>query len=210
MRSMVLSGFVFLTSMLMANVGQAMDIQAGKQYVELSSPVPVEQAGKIEVIEFFWYGCPHCYSFEPVINPWVAKLPSDVNFIRIPAFFGGLWDAHGQMFLTLQSMGVESKVHQAIFKAIQEDKRPLAKPEDMAIFLASQGVDQQAFLDTYNSFAVQGAVANAKQFASEYKVMGVPTMIVNGKYRTDVGMAGGQEAILQVVDALIAKERKAQ
>jgi thiol:disulfide interchange protein DsbA len=102
------------------------------------NPVPVAVPGKIEVVELFWYGCPHCYAFEPVINPWVEKLPSDVNFVRIPAMFGGPWDAHGQMFLTLEAMGVEHKVHAAVFEAIQKEHKKLTDKNDMADFLATQ------------------------------------------------------------------------
>ena len=163
--------------------------------------------GKIEVVEMFWYGCPHCYAFEPTINPWIAKLPADVHFIRIPAMFGGPWDAHGQLFVTLDTMGVESKVHAAVFNAIQQEHKKLVTPEDMAEFVATQGVDKAKFLETFNSFAVKGKIAQYKELAKKYEISGVPTMIVNGKYRFDLGTAGGAEQALDVADQLIAKER---
>jgi thiol:disulfide interchange protein DsbA len=166
--------------------------------------------GKIEVVELFWYGCPHCYAFEPTINPWVEKLPKDVNFKRIPAMFGGPWDAHGQLFLTLEAMGVEHKVHNAVFEAIQKQGKRLTKPEDMADFVATQGVDKDKFLATFNSFAIKGQIEAAKKLAVAYGVQGVPTMIVNGKYRFDLGTTGGPEATLNVADQLIAKERAAK
>ncbi|MNG82754.1 Thiol:disulfide interchange protein DsbA precursor [compost metagenome] len=166
--------------------------------------------GKIEVVELFWYGCPHCYSFEPTINPWAEKLPADVNFKRIPAMFGGPWDAHGQMFLTLEAMGVEHKVHAAVFDAIQVQRKHLTKPEDMAEFLATQGVDKDKFLATFNSFAIQGQVKQAKELAKKYEITGVPAMVVNGKYRFDLGSAGGPEGVLNVADQLIDKERAAK
>lgn len=108
------------------------------------------------MVELFWYGCPHCYHFEPTINPWVEKLPKDVNFKRVPAMFGGAWDAHGQMFLTLEAMGVEHKVHAAVFDAIQNQRKRLTDPQDMADFLATRGVDKDKFLATFNSFAIKG------------------------------------------------------
>jgi len=166
--------------------------------------------GKIEVVELFWYGCPHCYHFEPVINPWVDKLPEDVNFKRVPAMFGGPWDAHGQMFLTLEAMGVEHKVHAAVFDAIQNQHKRLTDPEDMAAFLATQGVDKDKFLATYNSFAIKGQVNQAKELAKKYEITGVPSMVVNGKYRFDLGTAGGPEGVLNVADQLIDKERAAK
>lgn len=136
MRNLIISAALVAAS-LFGMTAQAAEAPAAP-YVELTNPVPVAVPGKIEVVELFWYGCPHCYAFEPVINPWVAKLPSDVNFVRIPAMFGGPWDAHGQMFLTLEAMGVESKVHTAVFEAIQKEHKRLTTPEEMAEFLATQ------------------------------------------------------------------------
>lgn len=209
MRNLVLSA-VFAGLSLFGATASAEDIQAGKQYIELGSPVPVAQPGKIEVVELFWYGCPHCYQFEPSILPWAEKLPEDVNFVRVPALFGGLWNVHGQMFLTLEAMGVEDKVHQAVFSAIHNEQKKLATPEEMAEFLAGQGVDKDVFLKTFNSFAVKGQMEKAKKLAMSYQITGVPVMVVNGKYRFDLGSAGGPEGALKVADHLIAKERASQ
>jgi len=211
MRNLILSA-ALVTASLFGMTAQAADVplEAGKTYVELANPVPVSVPGKIEVVELFWYGCPHCYAFEPTINPWVEKLPKDVHFKRIPAMFGGPWDAHGQLFLTLEAMGVEHKVHNAVFEAIQKQGKRLTKPEDMADFVATQGVDKDKFLATFNSFAIKGQIEAAKKLAVAYGVQGVPTMIVNGKYRFDLGTTGGPEATLNVADQLIAKERAAK
>ncbi|PRA22415.1 MULTISPECIES: thiol:disulfide interchange protein DsbA [Pseudomonas] len=211
MRNLILSA-ALVTASLFGMTAQAADVplEAGKTYVELPNPVPVSEPGKIEVVELFWYGCPHCYAFEPTINPWVEKLPKDVNFKRIPAMFGGPWDAHGQLFLTLEAMGVEHKVHNAVFDAIQKQGKRLTKPDEMADFVATQGVDKDKFLATFNSFAIQGQIKQAKELAQKYGVQGVPTMIVNGKYRFDLGTTGGPEATLNVADQLIAKERAAK
>lgn len=211
MRNLILSA-ALVTASLFGMTAQAADVprEAGKTYVELANPVPVSEPGKIEVVELFWYGCPHCYAFEPTINPWVEKLPKDVNFRRIPAMFGGPWDAHGQLFLTLEAMGVEHKVHNAVFDAIQKQGKRLTKPDEMADFVATQGVDKDKFLATFNSFAIQGQIKQAKELAQKYGVQGVPTMIVNGKYRFDLGTSGGPEQTLNVADQLIAKERAAK
>ena len=208
MRNLILSA-ALVSASLFGMSAQAADVplEAGKTYVELSNAVPVAAPGKIEVVELFWYGCPHCYSFEPVVNPWAEKLPADVNFVRIPAMFGGPWDAHGQMFLTLEAMGVENKVHAAVFNAIQKEGKRLVKPDEMAEFLATQGVDKDKFLSTFNSFAIKGQITKAKELAKKYEISGVPTMIVNGKYRFDLGTSGGPEQTLNVADQLIAKER---
>ncbi|MGQ7860114.1 thiol:disulfide interchange protein DsbA [Pseudomonas sp. CBSPBW29] len=211
MRNLILSA-ALVTASLFGMTAQAADVplEAGKTYVELTNPVPVSVPGKIEVVELFWYGCPHCYAFEPVINPWVEKLPQDVNFKRIPAMFGGPWDAHGQLFLTLEAMGVEHKVHNAVFDAIQKQGKRLTKPDEMADFVATQGVDKDKFLATFNSFAIQGQIKQAKELAQKYGVQGVPTLIVDGKYRFDIGSAGGEKEALNVADQLIAKERAAK
>ncbi|MCF7201226.1 thiol:disulfide interchange protein DsbA/DsbL [Pseudomonas oligotrophica] len=209
MRKFVLAA-VLATSSLFGLPALAADFQAGKEYVELKSPVPVAEPGKVEVVELFWYGCPHCYQFEPTINPWVEKLPEDVSFKRIPAMFGGIWNLHGQLFLTLESMGVEQQVHDAIFRAYHEQGNKLATPEAMADFLETQGIEREAFLKAYNSFGVKSRAEQAKKLGMAYQITGVPVMIVNGKYRFDLGSAGGPERALQVADFLIEKERAAQ
>jgi thiol:disulfide interchange protein DsbA len=178
--------------------------------VGLQKPVPVSQPGKIEVVELFWYGCPHCYQLEPTLNAWVEKLPADVHFTRVPALFGRTWDIHGQLYITLDLMKVEQQVHKAVFDGIHKEGRALKDPEEMADFLAEQGVDRDAFLNTYNSFAVKGQMAKAKQLAKAYQITGVPVLIVNGKYRFDVRSAGGEQQLLQVADYLIDKERAAR
>lgn len=209
MHKLILSA-VFATAALFGLVAQAAQFQAGKEYVELSSPVAVADPARIEVVELFWYGCPHCYQFEPTLNAWVRQLPADVDFKRIPAMFGGLWDVQGQMFLALQAMGVEQKVHDSIFSAIHNEGKKLASPDEMAQFLAGQGVDKDAFLKAYNSFGVKSQVEKAKKQGMAYQITGVPVMIVNGKYRFDLGSSGGPENTLQVADFLIEKERVAK
>jgi thiol:disulfide interchange protein DsbA len=212
MRNLILSAALMVVSLfgLTAQAADNVPLEAGKTYVQLDSQVPVQVPGKIEVVEMFWYGCPHCYAFEPVINPWIEKLPADVHFIRIPAMFGGPWDAHGQLFITLDTMGVEQKVHAAVFNAIQKEGKRLTDKDAMADFVATQGVDKQKFLETFDSFAVKGKITQYKQLAQKYGISGVPTLIVNGKYRFDVGSAGGEEQALNVADQLIAKERAAE
>lgn len=209
MRKLVLSA-VLVTASLFGFSANAAEIRAGKEYVELKTPVPVAEPGKIEVVELFWYGCPHCYQFEPVINSWIKQLPEDVDFKRIPAMFGGVWNTHGQMFLALESMGAEQKVHDAIFNAYHREGKKLDTPEKMAEFLEGQGVDKQAFLKAYNSFGVKSRAEQAKKLAMAYQITGVPVMIVNGKYRFDIGSAGGPQQALEVADFLIEKERAAQ
>ena len=209
MRKLVLTA-LFVTASLFGLSAQAADFREGKEYVALKSPVPVAEPGKIEVVEMFWYGCPHCYQFEPVVNPWVEQLPDDVAFKRVPAMFGGVWNVHGQLFLALESMNVEQKVHDAVFSAYHNERKKLATPEEMAAFLAGHGVEREAFLKAYNSFGVKARVEQAKKLGMAYQITGVPVLIVNGKYRFDLGSAGGPERALEVADFLIEKERAAR
>lgn len=205
----VLLALAALSSAAQADEATA-PFKAEEHYVVLPTAIPVAVPGKIEVVELFWYGCPHCYQFEPKLNPWIKSLPADVNFRRIPALFGGLWNAHGQLFLTLEAMGVEPKVHEAIFEAIHKQGLKLATPAEMGDFLAKEGIDREAFLKTFDSFAVKGNMEKARQLAMAYKVKGVPALIVNGKYRFDIGSAGGEEQALKLGDYLISQERTAR
>jgi protein dithiol oxidoreductase (disulfide-forming) len=209
MRNLILSA-ALVTASLFGLSAYAQPIEAGKQYVELKNPVPVSKPGKIEVVELFWYGCGHCYQFENTLNPWVEKLPEDVNFVRIPAMFGGMWNVHGQLFVTLEAMKADHKVHAAVFDAIHVQGKKLATPEEMASFLAVEGIDKATFLKTYNSFGVKSQLEKAKKLAMAYQITGVPVMIVGGKYRFDISSSGGAQQALQVADHLIAKERIAQ
>lgn len=209
MRQLMLSA-VLVTASLFGLAAQAAEFQAGKEYVELKNPVPTAAPDKIEVVELFWYGCPHCYQFEPIVNPWVEQLPDDVVFRRVPAMFGGVWNLHGQLFIALESMNVDHSVHEAVFSAYHNENKKLATPAEMADFLATQGVDRDAFLKAYNSFGVKSRVEQAKKQGMAYQITGVPVMVVNGKYRFDIGSSGGPQRALEVADFLIEKERAAQ
>lgn len=206
MRTLLISALLAAASLL-SLPAHAADYRAGQHYVELGSPVPVSQPGKIEVVELFWYGCPHCYQFEPVLNAWAKTLPEDVNLVRVPALFGGVWNTHGQLFIALEAMKVDPQVHEAIFAALHREGRKLATPKEMAEFLAGQGVDPDAFLKTFNSFGVKSQMEKAKKLAMAYQVTGVPVLVVNGKYRLDLGSAGGPEQAVALADHLIARER---
>ncbi|ROL81463.1 thiol:disulfide interchange protein [Pseudomonas protegens] len=181
---------------------------AGPQYVELPNAVASKQQGKIEVVEIFSYGCGHCFKLEPSLNSWVASLPADVVFKRVPAMFGGQWDVQGQLFLTLEVMEVGPQVNHAVFQAVH-DRLKLKTPEEMADFLQTVGVDRGKFLTTYHSFVVSTRVADAKNKTKAYEVSGVPAMVVNGKYRFDLGV-GGAKKMFELADQLIDKERLSQ
>lgn len=183
----------------------ASNVKASEKYVELSRGLPNAQADKIVVLEFFSYGCAHCYSLESSINPWAEKLPSDIIFEKVPVMFGGDWDVYGQLFITLKIMNVDARVHDHVFEAVHQ-RRPLLTPDNMADFLESEGVDKEMFLSTYNSFAVLGKVVSAKNLTKNSGVTGVPALLVGGKYRFDLS-AGGKQGLLDLAETLIARER---
>ncbi|MCK9533544.1 MAG: thiol:disulfide interchange protein DsbA/DsbL [Pseudomonas sp.] len=209
MRNLLMSA-VLVGASLLGSTAFAQELIEGRNYVALSSPAATAQPEKIEVIELFWYGCPHCYQLEATINPWSKKLPEDVNFIRVPAMFGGIWNVHGQLFLTLETMQAESKVHDSIFNALHNAGRKLSSLDEIANFVAEQGVDKALFLKTWNSFSVKSQMEKAKKQAITYQISGVPAIVINGKYRFDIGMAGGLQETVEVADALIEKERQAK
>ena len=181
----------------------------GTHYVRLSQPVPAGPAGKIEVIEFFWYGCPHCNAFEPTLDPWVKQLPADVAFHRVPvAFSAEPFVAHQRIFYALDSLGLVAAMHRKVFYAIHNDRLRLDKPVDISAFMARNGVDAAKFIEAYDSFSVQGKAKQATQQAAAYKIDGVPAIGIQGRYYTSGSLAGTNEKALAVADFLVQRVRK--
>lgn len=206
-----LAMLVLLASSARAQVGvlAAQPFEEGKDYVVMPNAKRATDAPGIEAVTFFWYGCGHCYNLDPLINQWAANLPSDVHFVRYPALFGGAWNIHGQLYLTLEAMGVEEKLHSAVFEAIQRQNRRLLTPDETLAFLQEHNIDPELFTKTFTSFGVKSQVQRISDLAKSYNLTGVPVMIIDGKYRFDISSAGGPERMLQLADFLIAKERKA-
>jgi thiol:disulfide interchange protein DsbA len=182
----------------------------GTHYVRLSQPVPAGPAGKIEVIEFFWYGCPHCNAFEPALDAWSKKLPADVSFHRVPvAFSVEPFVAHQRIFYALDSLGLVAAMHRKVFYAIHNDRARLDKPADISAFMARNGVDTAKFMEAFDSFAVQAKAKQATQQAAAYKIDGVPAIGLQGRYYTSGSLAGTNDKALAVADFLIQRIRKA-
>ncbi|KWK71817.1 thiol:disulfide interchange protein [Burkholderia ubonensis] len=177
---------------------------AGKDYEVMKAPQPVSApAGKVEVIEFFWYGCPHCYEFEPTVEAWVKKQGDKVDFKRIPVAFRDDFVPHSKLFYAVSALGMSEKVTPAIFNAIHKQKNYLLTPQAQADFLASQGVDKKKFMDAYNSFSVQGQVKQSAELLKSYNIDGVPTIVVQGKYKTGPAYTNSLEGTAQVLDYLV-------
>jgi thiol:disulfide interchange protein DsbA len=169
----------------------------------INPPQPSESGGKIEVIEFFWYGCPHCYSLEPVIEPWAAKLPPDVVFRRVPAVFNERWGLDAGIFYAFEALGVLDKLHRPFFDAIHRDRLRSDNREARDQWLQKNGVDAKKFEETLKSFGVQSKVKRAVQQTVAYKIDGTPAMAVAGKYTVSAEQGRTQQGMLATVDKIV-------
>jgi thiol:disulfide interchange protein DsbA len=181
----------------------------GTDYITLDKRVPVEApAGKIEVIEFFWYSCPHCNAFEPKLVSWIKKLPPDVVMRRVPVAFRDDFVPQQRLYYTLEAMGKLDELHGKVFNTIHIDHQPTDKEPAIVAWAEKQGLDKAKFLELYNSFSVSTKARRGTQLQDLYKVQGVPAIAVAGRYYTDGTLAGNMDRALQVTDYLIAEARK--
>jgi thiol:disulfide interchange protein DsbA len=187
----------------------------GVHYVRLAQAAPAGPPGKIEVIEFFWYECPHCHAFEPALEAWTKRQPDDIAFRRVPVWFREEpFSTQQRLFYALEALGVLATLHRKAFSAIHNERTRLRTAEDLSAFALKNGVDPLRFVAAYNSFGVQSKSLQARQIASAYKIDAVPAMGVHGRYYTNGTLAnagverGSNERMLGVVDALIAKVRQ--
>lgn len=179
---------------------------AGKDYTVLNPAHSVSApAGKVEVTEFMWYGCPHCSEFDPYLQKWKAKQGANIVFRRVPVAFSGQFVPHSKMLLALDVLGLNDKLTPVIFNEIHVKRNYLLTPEAQADFLAKQGVDRKKYLDAYHSFTVASELKRISQMAQDYKIDGVPTVIVQGKYETGPATTDSLEGTIQVLDYLVAQ-----
>ncbi len=177
---------------------------AGDDYIQLKVPQSTEvAAGKIEVVEFFWFGCPHCYNLEPLLEQWIKRLPADVEFRRIPAVFNPRWGRDAGIFYAMQALGVEAKLHRPLFDAIHRDHLDSMPGEAFNQWLAKQGLDPRKFEETVKSFGVQSKVRRAAQLSVSYGIDGVPALAVHGRY-----VVPASQNMLGITDYLIGVVRR--
>lgn len=194
---------------------------AGRDYQMIKPPQPTDSGKKIEVIEFFWYGCPHCYHLEPSLNAWLKRKPADVEFRAVPGTFGAAtWEPLTRTYYALDAMGLAGKYHEAIFTAIHQEKdagkqRALVNDSRMiADWLGGKGVDKQKFLEMYNSFAVNSRTKRSEEMTRNYDVSGTPALAIDGKYLVSPSSFVNADNTLSydrffnAVDQLIAQARK--
>ena len=181
---------------------------AGTHYQVLDTPVRTSNPNLIEATEVFWYGCSHCYSFEPTIAEWKKTLPDDVVFVQNPAIWHPTMELHARAFYTAKVLGILEKMHPIIFEEMNLRKNKLANEGAVSDLFEANGIAPEKFAKTFNSFGINSAVKQAEARQRSYQIKGTPEMIVNGKYRITARMGGGQGGMMKIVDYLIDVERK--
>jgi len=182
---------------------------AGKDFLKLDRPVPTEsEAGKIELIEFFWYSCPHCNAFEPTFAEWVKNAPKDVVVRRMPVAFRDDFAPQQRLFFALDDMGLLDKMHGKVFQAVHVERLPLNTDASIQTWIEKQGIDKTKFADTFKSFGVASKLKRAVQLQNDFKIEGVPSLGVAGKFYIDGTLAGTMERALQVAESLLTQVRQ--
>jgi thiol:disulfide interchange protein DsbA len=190
---------------------QAIELNEGENYELVTPAQPGGDNGKPQIVELFWYGCPHCFHFEPYLTKWLDKKPDDIEFVRVPAIFNNpKWSLHATAFYTAEILGIGDKIHGAMFHAMHEQHRALNTPEQLKSFFAEFGVSAEEFDKTFNSFAVKAKVSRAADLTRKYGITGVPSIVVEGKYRVDGKLAGSYANMLKVAEGLARQEQSAQ
>jgi thiol:disulfide interchange protein DsbA len=197
-----------------ANAAQP-SITAGRDYQTINPPQPAESGKKVEVIEFFWYGCPHCNALQPSLKTWLAKKPADVEFRRVPAVLSDSWVPLTRAYYALEAVGGVEKLHYEIFAAIHEKNLRLQDPKILFDWIGQNGIDRQKFQDAYGSFGVQSRVQRSVELSRNYDVSGTPTLAVDGKFLVSPSMTlkadhstVDYDKFYQVLDQVIAMARK--
>nr|WP_315191359.1 thiol:disulfide interchange protein DsbA/DsbL [uncultured Albidiferax sp.] len=204
----VLAGSALVLSPMGSAHAQGKPPVAGTDYLVLDKPAPTEApAGKVEVVEFFWYACPHCFAFEPALSAWLKKLPKNVAFRRVPVVFQDSFIPPQKLYYTLEALGQLEALHGKVFNAIHVERQKLDKDGLVIDWAAKQGLDKAKFVEVYNSFSVATKVRKAAQLQEAYKVAGVPAMGVAGRFYTDGTQAQSMERGLTIVDYLVSQQK---
>ncbi len=193
--------------LLAGSVRAATEPVEGKDFTRVQPPVPVAVAGKIEVIEFFGYWCPHCNEFEPALEAWVRRLPAEVNFRRMPVAWQPVHVPYQKLYFALEALGQLEAAHRKVFHAVHVQGLRLENDAGIAAFAAASGLDGAKLVNAMSGFAVASKVQMANQLFAAYRLNGVPTLAINGRFLTSPEMTGGEDRTLQVADALILKAK---
>jgi len=201
------TGLVLGLSVACAKNEEGAGYDAGIDYAVLRNPAPTNAApGKVEVVEMFWYGCPHCFTFEPHINKWLENKPESVEFVQMPATLNPNWIVHAQAYYAAESMGELDKFHEPLFHAMHEQRRRINTEDALVRFAEAQGIDGEQFRKGMNSFYTKTKIRQSQDLGMRYESRGVPMIVVNGKYKVTGSLAGSYDRMLKIVDYLVAQE----
>jgi len=180
---------------------------AAQGYRTVTGPHPATDPNKVEVTEFFWYGCPHCYHFEPYIKRWLAQKPDDVEFRYVPAILGPSWELDARAYYAARVMGVLDRFHDAMFHAIHEEGQRFTQPGDLGKFVSTLGIDGDKFVATMKSFAVDTKIRRAKSLQRAYGISGTPSVVIDGQYVTSGALAGNFDRMIDIINDRVAAAR---
>ncbi len=184
--------------------------QSGHGYKTLQVPIPTRDETSVEVLEFFWFGCPHCYAFEPTINHWADNRPEYVSFVREAPPLNPAWEQHSRAFYAAEALGITEHFFDTMFNTIHQDKKPMRTPKEIAKFVESLdlGVSGEKFTSAMKSFTVEGSLKRSMQLAMRAEITGVPSIVINGKYVTGNSLAGGHQGVINVINNLTEQEHQ--
>lgn len=213
MSARLFSGLIACAVAAFVAVGSAGAVQPALKpkvdYIDIT-PQPVPPGGRIEVVEFFWYGCPHCHNLQPALESWLKRKPADVDLRRVPAVFRESWAAHARVFYTLEALGEVERLHQSVYRALHVNREPLGTAEETADWAARNGIQPSRWLAVYDAPETLRKVEQSKTATKAYMVPGTPALVVDGRYLTSSGMAETMEDVIAHLEGLIvlARERR--
>ena len=207
-RRTLLTATAALAALGVRNPAHAQVPVAGRDYAVLNPTLPVESQGKIEVLEFFWYGCIHCYNIEPVVEVWLRTLPSDTEFRRVPAIFNDRWAHDARIFYAFESMDLTEKTHAPLFDAIHKSKLNTTNQAAFNEWLKKENIDQKKFEEAFKSFGVQSKVRRAVQLTTAYRIDGTPSLAVHGTYTINADQGKTARGMFAIADHLVGLARK--
>lgn len=213
MRETVMTRFItrIISTLLLLIFSATCSSQSMEEYYELIEPAQKTTSNdKIEVLEIFWYGCPHCYDFEPYLQEWLKTKPDHVDFRLMPGILNQSWVPHARAFYTANELGIHDKIHHPLFNAIHKNRKSIFNQPSIRTFFIEQGAQGDAFDLIYNSTDLNNIVRDAYNYQRNVRITGVPSIIINGKFRTSPSMAGSYENLLKVMDYLVDKEMRDQ
>ncbi len=203
--NLIRMAIVSLFALMLSFTAAAAEFKEGVHYERVAVPQPVRTGEKIEVLELFWYKCPHCYSLEPSVHEWLQNKPEIAEYVPLPAVLSQGWTFHARAFYTFEALGMLEELHGAFFTAIHKERKRLTNKNDLAEWAATQGADANDVKQAFDSFAVDTKTRQARQASGKYGITGVPAIVVGGKYRTSVRMAGGEKQVFELVNFLVEK-----